>query len=201
MTRRGQTHRTKGHTLHDRIRIGEFYIKGWSQARIAAELGVSQSTVSREIRRISTEWQQQYLGDYEVMVRKQLIEIDNVIAEAYAAWERSQQKHASQTRQVLESTGEAGSEANGRLQQFGTLKVTVSDEVGDVAFLELIRDMLAQKAKLLDLNSPEHHLIGMSTQVQYSSDVAFKILHDPEAGDLMRQLMEHVAGSDIVYPN
>ncbi|NWJ46928.1 MAG: helix-turn-helix domain-containing protein [Chloroflexi bacterium] len=198
MTRHGQTHRTKGHILHDRIKIGELYIKGWSQARIAAELGVSQATVSREIRRISTEWQQKYLGDFDAMVRKQLIEIDNVIAEAYAAWERSQQKHASQTRQLL---GETGSEASGRLQQFGMLKITVSDEVGDVAFLQLIRDMLAQKAKLLDLNLPERHLIGMSAQVQNSSDVAFKILHDPEAGDLMRQLMEHVAGSDIVYPN
>jgi DNA-binding NarL/FixJ family response regulator len=51
-----------------RRQVGEFYVKGSTQSQIARETGVSQSTVSADLKAIRGEWRESRIRDFDEAV-------------------------------------------------------------------------------------------------------------------------------------
>ena len=66
--------------------------KGWTQGAIARHLKILQGTVSRDLAVMHKFWRDFPIHDCENVRLEQLQKIDVIAAEAWAAWERSQQR-------------------------------------------------------------------------------------------------------------
>lgn len=118
--------------------------KGWTEHRIAAQLEVSQPTVSRWLRQIA----QRVLRDLDEEARTELVillgQLHHVADEALQAWERSKKpkKRGSQR------TGGKGSK-DGKPESTSTTEVIERD--GDPAFLATYHATFDRIVKLLAL--------------------------------------------------
>ena len=79
-------HRSKSQKIRDRRNVAELYLAGRYQEEIAVELGLSQATVSRDLRYILAQWQTEAVQD--VAKRRAIIEQKYLLVwrEAMAAW-------------------------------------------------------------------------------------------------------------------
>ena len=132
-----------------RQRVAELYIRNRYQHEIAAELGCSQSTISRDIDAIEQDWRESAVSDMECRKAKELAAIDEVQRELWAAWKRSQADHEVETTE------------DGLTQQGAFTKTTKKreDQVGDPAFMAGIQRCIEQRCKLLGLNAPDKHAL------------------------------------------
>ena len=73
--------------------------KGWTQAAIARHLKIPPGTVSCDLAAMHKFWRDFPVHDFENVRLEQLQKIDVIEAEAWAAWERSQQR-----RQIVQLT-------------------------------------------------------------------------------------------------
>ena len=116
-----------------RIEIARMYRAGKSQNEIAAALGISQPTVSRDLRVMLKRWQKRADGIIETAQGELLEKILYLYGEALAGWEKSQKT-------AITAKG-----------------VVVGDLPGDAAFLGQAMAALKQQMKLLgvgDRNLP-----------------------------------------------
>ena len=152
--------------------IARSYLQGRSQAATAIELGIDQSTVSRDLKELREIWRESAIRDFDTHKAEQLARIDALEAEYWTAWGRSL---TIKETTVLESvSGEKGD---------STKTVTKREAMcGNAAYLAGIERCIAERSKLLDLYSP----------VYTASDLASKVISSgitPEAfiGELRKQ--------------
>ena len=95
--------------------------KGWTQGAIARHLKIPPGTVSRDRAAMHKYWRDFPVQDFENVRLEQLQKIDVIEAEAWAAWERSQQR-----RQMAQLTrGKTGAPTRTSLQdQHGDPRIT-----------------------------------------------------------------------------
>jgi predicted transcriptional regulator len=135
--------RSKRETLaQDKRRevVADLYLKGWSQMAIAAHLGLSQATISNDLKAIQAQWRESSVRDFDSARERELRKLDRVERESWAAWERSQKP----TQSAVMSTD--GSEQ--RTQK------TVKEQCGDPRFLEQIVRCIASRRALLGIDAP-----------------------------------------------
>lgn len=89
----------------DRRAISELYLKGWNQTDIAAELGIDQSTVSRDCKVLKAEWAKQRNGLVDEFEGKYRF----IYRESIAAWERSLLNAETTIQEMIEGEGSNGS--------------------------------------------------------------------------------------------
>jgi hypothetical protein len=65
------------------------YLRGMLQTEIAAELGLSQATISTDLKALQGEWLQSALLDFNEIKARELARIDKLEREYWTAWERS----------------------------------------------------------------------------------------------------------------
>ena len=115
---------------------------------IAAELGISQSTVSRDIKALLKEWQEARINDIDERKRTELAKIDNLELEYWEAWRRSCEKAEKETTKMQ---GGASDEKPGRVEKTKSVEV----QSGDPRFLAGIQWCIEMRCKLLGLHAPE----------------------------------------------
>src|SRR5690554_2184835 len=76
-------------TTERRRLAAAMYVKGMTQSQIAAELGVSVSRVSGDLKQIREEWRKEYLDKYDGLAIEQLRKLEAVEQEAWEAWHNS----------------------------------------------------------------------------------------------------------------
>src|SRR4029077_11633627 len=85
--------RTPGEELRlesRRLKAAEMYLRGMgSLTRIAHELGVHKSQISRDFKIIKARWRDQYATDLNTAKQRELAKIDGLEAAAWQAWEQS----------------------------------------------------------------------------------------------------------------
>jgi predicted transcriptional regulator len=123
---------------HRRMQVAELYLKGLSQPAIAEQLGVSQPTVSGDLKAIQQQWRASDIRNFEERRAMELQKIDLVEREAWDAWERSKKPAQSAT-----VTG-AG---NGQ-----HTRKSVKNQIGDPRFLEQVNKCISQRRDLLALD-------------------------------------------------
>lgn len=137
-------HRTPAKRSYDRMRLA-YYLRhepDMTQADIARELGVSETTICRDAAALQAEWDAEARKDYDALKRRALDEIEEVKAEAWAAWERSMQPAEHKT---VKSRGSDGS---------GSVEKKTIQRVGDPRFLDKVGWCIERQAKMLGLDAP-----------------------------------------------
>lgn len=116
-----------------------------TEARIAEDLGVSQSQISRDIGELVKRWRASSLANVEEAKTKELERLYQLEKEAWEAWSRSQED--AETR--ITRNGEKGSSEERRIE----------GRVGDPRFLDDVLKCIEQRRKILGLDAPDKHQI------------------------------------------
>jgi hypothetical protein len=121
-----------------RQQVADLYMQRHAQAAIAERLGISQATISADLKRIRRQWRESTVRDFDLAQAESLQEVHRIRREAWAAWELSKKPHQSA---VLNGDG-------------GTGRKTVKNQHGDSRFLAIILDCNATEQALLGLAAP-----------------------------------------------
>lgn len=122
--------------------ISKLYLEGYSinnMARYMTEkvgLKISNSTASFYTKQILKEWHDSRVNDIDMRITAELIRLDKVEQEAWAAWERSKFDKMKYTKKYNDL--------------YGAEDITETTEsVGDVKFLELARQCILDRMQWL----------------------------------------------------
>jgi predicted transcriptional regulator len=140
-----------GHEPRPRIRTRErraleLAVLGWSQYRIAADLGVSQAAVSKLLKRLEGRLLRDLAETLERHKVRQTLRLEHQYAEAMYAWNESK-ADTTRKRQRKTHGGSGGTDAT-------VAEVVVENQHGDPRYLEGARKALADVRKVWGLDAP-----------------------------------------------
>lgn len=138
-------HRSKGERIRDRRRIADLYLKGWLQNDIAAEVGLSQGTISLDLKVLHKAWVASSLVDIDIAKSRELAKIDKLEREYWKAWERSQEDAETETQRAIT--------AGDNVRKEGT--IVAKGQVGDPRFLTGILSCIDRRCKIFGIDAPE----------------------------------------------
>lgn len=144
--------------------IAGLYKRGYSYREIREEVmarldlqAYSLQTVHKDVNRLLSEWRETRIENFDHAVQLELERIDELIKEAWAAWEKSKtdyEKVRAKQQGIPGGDGEGGGSG-----EIITVKMEQSKEnvqsCGDPRYLEVVHKNLTERRKLLGLYSPE----------------------------------------------
>jgi len=136
--------RSKAKREFDRAEIARLHLQGQTQERIAQALNLSRPTVAREIKILIDLWRERAIADVSGVRGQELAKLDQISAEAWAGWQRSQQER---TGRVVEESGRQGANRRARIE--------THSQNGDPQFLQTLLRVAERRAKLLGLDPPQ----------------------------------------------
>jgi hypothetical protein len=154
--------RSNSEIARDRRKIAELYLQGWIQADIAKELGVVQSTISRDLASLHKEWLQAAIVDFDTAKAQEVAKIDHLERIYYRAWERSCED-AETVRQEGDPKDEKG--------QPDKVVHTRKGQAGDPRFLQGVQWCIERRCKILGIEAP--------TKLEHSGSLETKLLVIP----------------------
>ena len=154
--------------------VAELYKHGYTyreiREEVMARLGLSSyssRTIAKDIKRLLAEWREQRLTDTDELVQKELAVIDDIIKEAWIAWNKSK---TDKTQRSAKQKGVPGEEGSGTdvvtLQMEQATKELIC--YGDPRYLDVIDKQAKERRKLLGLYAPE--------KKEFSGDFSFEKL-------------------------
>ncbi len=132
--------RTKVERVQDRALIAELLLKGWTQTAIGEHLEISQSQVSRELRRIKEDWKKESNRDFDLSVEQELKRLELIERTYWQAWEKSLQPKESTSSEKKGSEVKVGKRTEQR--------------AGNPQFLKGVMECIDRRCKLLGLDAP-----------------------------------------------
>lgn len=155
-------HRSSAQRARDRRRVADLYLQGWIQADIAAETGLSQPTISRDLKAIQKEWLTSTLVDFNEAKAREIAKVDRLEREYWRAWERSCEDAETTTQKAVDTDGKTRQEA---------IK-TAKGQAGDPRFLSGVQWCIEKRCKIMGVDAPEkhEHEISGKLEVEYTND-------------------------------
>lgn len=138
----------------------------WTHARIAADLGVHRTTVSRSLSRHNRRTLERMERRTAAAKGRQVDQLERMADEAFAGWERSQRDV-----EALKITSETV--AGVRTERTET---SIRGQAGDPSFLREAREILADVRKILGLDAPPVRAVEKPLDDDFVIDLA----PDPE---------------------
>jgi hypothetical protein len=142
--------RSAAQLARDRRKTADLYLQGWLQADIAGFLGISQSTVSNDLKALQAEWLRSALLDFDEAKAREIAKIDRLEREYWAAWERSRED-AETVRQEGSRKGEGGE----GLPPVDKVVKTRKGQAGDPRFLQGVQWCIDKRCKILGVDAPQ----------------------------------------------
>ena len=146
--------------------LSTLYKRGYSyremRTEVMARLNLqtySLETLKKDIDSLLEEWRETRIEDLDLALQLELERIDNLVKEAWEAWERSKEsyKKVKGTQEGIPGTPDG--EGDGQAGEIITTKMKQTSEdvvsYGDPRYLEVINRLLMERRKLLGLYSPE----------------------------------------------
>lgn len=140
-----------------RARVATLYLAGKTQQQIAAEVGVSQMTVSTDLAALRKAWLASSLRDFDTMKAEELARLELLEREAWEAWSRSKQDAETIHKEPMLSV--RGECPCGELQSAGEgadlipvavkFERTVSGQPGDPRYLVQVLRCIEARLKML----------------------------------------------------
>ncbi len=147
--------RTQFQRENDYVRISEWYLRGWRQLDIAAELGLSFQQISYDIKTIQRRWREKTAINLDQAKSRELERIDLLEREYWAAWERSKTEKTKAKREL------SGKDTNGDpivRRQFSEKE----QMIGNPAYLNGVQWCISERCKLIGIYAPVRSEIGGS---------------------------------------
>jgi predicted transcriptional regulator len=135
----GRTRLKKVQIEYRRKQVTELHLMGWKQTSIAGKLGVSQATISTDMKAIRKEWKDSRIRDFDLAVEEHLEKEQVVLREAWGGWLRS--------KEPIEMT--RFTQGNGKKRAEKTLR----HGPGDPRFLQVVHRVMESNCKLLGLDA------------------------------------------------
>jgi len=152
--------RSAAQIARDRRRMADLYLQGWLQADIAVEVGVSDATVSRDLKALQSEWLASALVDFNEAKAQELAKVDRLEREYWQAWRRSCENAESVTQE-------------GTAKTVDKVKKTSKGQAGDPRFLQGVQWCIERRCKILGVDAP--------TEIKHSGRVRVLLGVDPDA--------------------
>ena len=150
--------RSKFQIEKDREQISIWYLQGWTQARIAEEIGLSRTQITYDLRAIQKQWIKNTTFALDEYKGKELAKIDHVEAEAWLAWEKSKEQFKQQhivakgIKKIIDDDG------NQKDQAVTVDKSTqIEDQYGNPRYLDLVMTCIERRCKMLGIDAPQKH--------------------------------------------
>ena len=142
-----------GHEPHARLRtrarrVLELATLGWSQHRIAAEVGISQAAVSKMLARMEGRLLREWAATVDRQKVRQTLRLEYLVAEAIRAWEQSKTDR-TRRRQRKTHAGAGGTGAT-------IAEIVTENQHGDPRYLDDARKALADARRLWGLDAPQN---------------------------------------------
>ena len=149
-----------------RATVASLYLMGKRQDEIAAQLGVAQGTVSKDLAAIQAEWQAAAIADLSVRKTQELARLDELEREAWRAWERSQQPREKVTSVPAKRT------RAGQVPAWKPKEIERTGQCGDPRFLEQVGRCIKQRCEILGLlkEQLDVHIQGPACKVYIGID-------------------------------
>lgn len=146
--------------------LSTLYKRGYSYREMRSEVmarldlqSYSLETLKKDIDSLLEEWRETRIEDLDLALQLELERIDNLVKEAWEAWERSKEsyKKVKGTQEGIPGTPDGEDEGQSGEIVTTKMKQTQEDIVcyGDPRYLEVINRLLIERRKLLGLYSPE----------------------------------------------
>lgn len=164
--------RSRAEIERDRRRIADLYLQGWLQADIAKEIGVAQSTVSRDLVALHGEWKKSALLDFNEAKAQQLAKIDRLEREYWEAWQRSCRTEETVTQRTKGEVERREDEKTGKFVDTRPAELTKAqrDRTGDPRFLQGVQWCIDRRCKILGVDAPQKLELGDLT-IHYTGNV------------------------------
>lgn len=146
--------------------LSTLYKRGYSYREMRTEVMArldlqtySLETLKKDIDSLLEEWRETRIEDLDLALQLELERIDNLVKEAWEAWDRSKEsyKKVKGTQEGIPGTPDG--EGDGQAGEIITTKMKQTSEdvvsYGDPRYLEVINRLLMERRKLLGLYSPE----------------------------------------------
>ena len=150
--------RSTSQLARDRKKIAELYLKGWIQADIADEIGIDQSTVSRDISMLIGEWKKSALVDINEAKSQELAKVNVLEIEYWTAWKKSQDDAVT----LVEEKNMSGKDKKSAVMSKKEQEKRIG-QVGDPAYLRGVQWCIEKRCNLLGLDAPKQDKIDLST--------------------------------------
>lgn len=150
--------RSKFQRKADYERITSLYLRGWRQADIAAELGLTQQQISYDLGVVQKQWRESTTMDLDEAKQKELSRIDELQNDFWTAWEESKKnvvtvgvEKKSITLKIKDASG--GDIGLPAIERKDSRRRT--GQSGNPAFLQGVLSCIDRRCKLLGLDAPE----------------------------------------------
>ena len=155
--------RTKEQREADMNTLARLYVKGTSQMEISKRIGISQAQVSIDLKKLLKQWQDTRLNEIDRYKHEQLLRVNMIEEEMWAAWEKSKTKGKKTT-----TKGKAGKLIEKKDPLTGMKSKVEGDEEywrvgeqeeepigGDMQYMNGIQWCMQERAKILGLYAPK----------------------------------------------
>jgi hypothetical protein len=143
--KRGPKRHPKARTI-DKPTIVSLMRRGWTQQMIADELGLDQSMISYEWRKIRAQMASRMEEDTKEIIGATLEELAEVKRESWHGWDRSKRRGKKKTVE-LSSSGNGGEREKE--------STTVEARTGDPRFLQAILNCIQSERELRGIDAPK----------------------------------------------
>jgi predicted transcriptional regulator len=146
--------RHRQETADRRARAWRRRLEGWSQQRIATELGVSQQMVSKMLRKLERQLAQQFTAEVSEARARQTAQLERTYMLLMEQWERS----CEDTERVNTTTGRTAVFADGRAVELPALIATTRErQCGNPALIGQALAALQAIRRIWGLEAPTRH--------------------------------------------
>jgi hypothetical protein len=135
-------------------RCWELRLEGQSYAQIAGELGISQTSVLRSLRRARDAARKEWGEELFVQQQLRLAQLDALLREAVAAWQESKGEEVTTTETRSRSARSAETSGEGEPPVAQVVRQR-RRTAGDCAYLDRAFTAIAQARELLGLDAPK----------------------------------------------
>jgi len=161
---------TKFRIAQRREHVALYYLKGWTQAEIAEQLGVSRSTVGRDVKAVREAWLEAAVRDFDQARGQEIAKFDLVEREAWQAWERSKQDAVTKKVHQEKISGTSKKRAE---------QVT-RKQIGDPRYLQMVVNCILQRCRLLHLLDREQGTAAADGEAYIDlAVIRTELLHEP----------------------
>ena len=128
-----------------RPRVAAMYLAGKYQSEIAAEFGVNQSTISRDLEVMKQAWQESALVKFDEIKARELARIDELEREYWQAWQDSKEDAETVTEKMKANKGKV----EGKQEVIAGERTTVTrGQTGNPSFLQGVQWCIEQRLKI-----------------------------------------------------
>ena len=137
------TKRTKFQIKKDRVIIADLYLRGFTQAEIAQQMGMTQQMVSYDLKIVAEDWKNEARKAHEDRVAIELAKLNRIERECLIGWERSQGE--------IKETKVSKTSAQNPKESAESKKIQL---VGDVRFLDTAIKCSRERRDLMGTDAP-----------------------------------------------